>query len=876
MRDGRPQGLEALLAAAPDVVIRFDRDLRHLFINRAVETVTGQAPEYFLGRTNRELGMPEELCVLWERELGAVFESGQERRFEFTLDGIGGSRALEAYVVPERNAAGEVETILSFTRDRTESRRAEQDTRASEARYRELFEQALELIVLFDLDGLVVDLNPAAERTLGYRHGELVGRPLAAILAPEERDAAARRLASKLDGSDIESIFESVLLGKDGARIPIEATSKVVLRDGALNGVILVARDVRDRDASLAAVEASEQRFRGAFDGVAVGMVIADQDAVMLRVNAAFAEMVGYSTSELTGMRVDELVHPDDRDRFRSDITTLQSGLGARRTVADRRYVRKDGETIYVHVSVSAVIAADGTTEFLAAQVEDVSELRQTQLELQEIQTLHQAVIESSHDVLGVLDLDDTIRLVSHSVGSTLGYSEQELVRRSLLEFVHPDDRHAVEEAIQAAKRGETALVVRSRIIARDGGIRLWDGSLSPGLGGDGEPSFVVANLRDVTAQVELEDQLRHAQKMEAVGRLAGGVAHDFNNLLLVIGGYAALALEKVGAGGDGAEEIREVIGASAKAADLTSQLLAFSRRQVMNPETLDLGAIVGDMVRLLRRLIGEHVELTTVWPDEPTLIVADKTQIEQVIANLAVNARDAMPGGGELSIEVARSADRQLALLVVRDTGTGIDAVTAAQIFEPFFTTKGMEGTGLGLSMVHGIVNQSGGQIAVDSEPGRGTAFTISLPLVQGNAEREEAIPALEARGGSETVLLVEDEPAVRAIVARILGDHGYRLLVAQNGAEGIAHARAASGAIDLVLTDLVMPGLSGRDTAAAVSELKPGIKVLFMSGYTDDAVLHFGGLEPGVEFLQKPFSAEELAHRVRSLLDGAAPAGG
>jgi len=724
------------------------------------------------------------------------------------------------------------------------------------------------MVAVLDREGRLVEVNPALLRMLGHSKQELIGRPVALIVAPEAYEATATRLARQFDGTELASLDEVALLTGDGRRVPTEVSSQVILHDELPVGVLMIARDVRERVAARAALEESERRLRGVFDGVAVGMAFTDPAAALLRVNAAFAEMLGYSPSELTGVPVRELVHPDDRAVFAADIEKLRGRLGPRRVVADRRYLRKDGETIFVHVSVSAVRGADGSTQFLAAQVEDVTELQRVQAALAESQALHGVVIESSPDVLAVLDLDGTIRLVSPSIQASLGYSEQELVGRNLVELLHPADRQTAQAAFEAAGGGRTGSLNRLQVVAKSGAVRVWEGTVAPGAVNGDELTFLVANARDVTNRVELEDQLRQAQKMEAVGRLAGGVAHDFNNLLTVIRGYAELGLRKLD-GGDGSAEIEGVMAAADKAGSLTAQLLAFSRRQVLKTETFDLGDVAAAMVELLRRLIGENVELTTVLPNEPTFVHADRAQIEQVVVNLAVNASDAMPDGGSLSIEVARTADQRQALLVVRDDGAGMDALTAAQIFEPFFTTKGQQGTGLGLAMVSGIISQSGGQIAVESEPGQGTTFTISLPRADGVAAPAEPVAATPAAGGAETILLVEDDPAVRAVVTSMLDQRGYRLVTAAGGEEALALARATPGTVDLLITDLMMGGLNGRETAEAVREHQPQAKVLYMSGYTDAAVIRVSGHESRISFLQKPFSGDELARRVRELLD-------
>ena len=382
--------------------------------------------------------------------------------------------------------------------------------------------------------------------------------------------------------------------------------------------------------------------------------------------------------------------------------------------------------------------------------------------------------------------------------------------------------------------------------------------------------------------RAKLEAQLRQAHKLEAVGRLAGGIAHDFNNILLAIRGNGELALDALKDGADATEEVEEMVAAAARAASLTMQLLAYSRRQVLQAEVLDLNDVVRDMDKLLRRMIGADVELHAVLGDEAVQISADRSQIEQVIANLAVNARDAMPEGGVLTLEVATSEidsehvidlpPGRYAKLIVTDTGLGMDPETVAKVFEPFFTTK-EEGTGFGLSTVHGIVLQSGGSIWVYSEVDHGTTFKVYLPLVEQAQPLESRLPdeaPVVARSAGETILLVEDDPHVQRIVRNILTRSGYRVLAADGAKEALQLAEAANGStIHLLLSDLVMPGTSGRELAVQVQALRPDISVLYMSGYTDDAVIRRGVLEAGMAFIQKPFGADDLVRRVREVLD-------
>ncbi len=498
-----------------------------------------------------------------------------------------------------------------------------------------------------------------------------------------------------------------------------------------------------------------------------------------------------------------------------------------------------------------------------------------------------------AHDVarIGTWEMDDVVRRTStwspslrelYGVGGDVPASFD-----SFLQLVHPDDRQHVVEAVQQALEEGGDYEFEHRIRRPDGEV-LWLLSRGRVLTDEqGAPVRVLGVAMDVTEAKDaeakhekLEHQLRQAQKLEAVGRLAGGVAHDFNNLLLAIRGYTEIALRAGARGEDTRDEIEQIQSAADRAAALTSQLLAFSRQQVLRPQVLDLNDVVGGMEKLLRRLIGEDVDLEAVVADEPVCVDADLGQLEQVLANLAVNARDAMPRGGRLVLEVSSVAlgdeaatdlpPGRYAVLAVSDTGCGMDAETAAQIFEPFFTTKS-DGTGLGLATVHGIVQQSGGSIWVSSEPGAGTTFRVHLPLVEQRAiAPPRAVPASCGESGGETILLVEDDRQVRRVVAEMLGDRGYSVLEASSGEEALRLADPQNGRVDLLLSDLVMPGMGGREIAERFKKLHPAAPVLYMSGYTDDAVVRRGVLDRSAAFIEKPFGSDDLARRVRQLLDG------
>ena len=466
---------------------------------------------------------------------------------------------------------------------------------------------------------------------------------------------------------------------------------------------------------------------------------------------------------------------------------------------------------------------------------------------------------------------------------------ELEPTYEAFLDWVHPDDRALVDRAVSESLEGGTDFEIDYRFRRRDGSEG-WMESRGRGITDDeGAPMRSIGVAVDITdrhvaeeLRTKLEQQLRQAHKLEAVGRLAGGVAHDFNNILLAIRGNGELALDALKHDADPIEEVEEMVAAAERAAALTNQLLAFSRRQVLQAEVLDLNEVVTDMDKLLRRMIGEDIELNAVVSADPALVNADRSQIEQVIANLAVNARDAMPGGGLLTLEVTTTeigAEKQVdlapglyAMLSVSDTGIGMDSETVAKIFEPFFTTK-EEGTGFGLATVHGIVVQSGGSIWVYSEIDHGTTFKVFLPLAEQAAASLESkatakVAAITESAG-ETILLVEDDPHVQRIVKNILSRSGYRVLSAGGAEEALRLAADKGDTIHLLLSDLVMPGTSGRELAEQIQVLRPDISILYMSGYTDDVVIRRGVLEAGMAFIQKPFGADDLSRRVRELLD-------
>ena len=464
-----------------------------------------------------------------------------------------------------------------------------------------------------------------------------------------------------------------------------------------------------------------------------------------------------------------------------------------------------------------------------------------------------------------------------------VGHERRQMVGDELYRSIHADDLDTVKSAVARAVDARSDFVVEYRQRMADGTVRWRQLRGHVEVDADGEPAHVIGVTIDVTEQRTIERQLRMAQKMEAVGQLAGGIAHDFNNILTAILGHSELLMELLDDSSPAARAASRIREAGEMASRLTRQLLAFSQRQVLRPEVLQLNTVVARTRVLFGRLLGETIAVVTVLADDVWKVFADAGQIEQILLNLAINARDAMPQGGTLTIgtsnvevdEISAAGQEGMrpgryVVVAVSDTGIGMDRETQAHIFEPFFTTKGRgHGTGLGLATVYGIVKQSAGYIAVSSQVGKGTTFEVYLPAAPDTAEVSGERQVTPAVGGHETVLLVEDQQEVRNATHDMLARYGYTVLAASSGAEALDLAARQGGAIDLLLTDVVMGGMSGRELARRLAEVRPTVRVLYMSGYTDDAIVRHGVLAPGVAFLHKPFSPRALASKVREVLD-------
>jgi PAS domain S-box-containing protein len=754
-------------------------------------------------------------------------------------------------------------------------------------RYRRLLENAGDAFLVHDAEGRLCYVNSAACDSLGYTREELLAVPVTGFEVG-------------VTPADLLSIWTDALSGKvfnvegthrrkDGSTFPVEVKVSRVDWDGG-DRIAVICRDATDRKRAEAELRESEGRIRSIIDSLPSGMhfyrLEPDGRLVFAGANPAADRILGVDNNRFVGKTIEEafpaLASTEIPDRYRK--------AAAEGIPWDTEQVVYDGGEIRGAYEVHAFRTGPGA---MATVFSDITGRKRAMERLRRSEEEFRNFFRSAPMMLHSIDKDARIVAVNDRWLEVMGYSAGEVLGRQLYDFLTEESaRYSREVAVPEFLVTGFAKEISYRFVKKNGEII--DVLLTSAAERDSEGRFVrsMAVTEDVTERKraeserrKLEAQLQQAMKMEAVGRLAGGVAHDFNNLLTAIIGNIELAAMKLSASHPVAGMLGEANKAAERAAALTQQLLAFSRKQIIEPRVLDLNELISGLRMMLDRLIGEHIELETSLGEGLGAVRIDPGQFEQILANLVVNARDAMPDGGRIGISTSNAdiledygeahpetrAGRYV-LLAVSDTGQGIPEDVRPHIFEPFFTTKPKgSGTGLGLSTIYGVAKQAGGSVEVRTQPGKGTTFEIYLPRV----EEELSRPAAGFRkggmpAGDETVLVVEDEDIVRELCVRVLSRLGYKVLSAPNGRAALELAGSFGGRIDLLVTDVVMPGMNGRETADRLAGIHPEAKVLFASGYTEDAIVRHGVLEEGVSFIAKPYSPAVLAEKIREILDG------
>jgi PAS domain S-box-containing protein len=816
----REQRFRALTDTSPTVIFVW-RDQHLLFVNPAAELATGYSKDELLAIPFLDLVHPEQREMLRERAAARWRGGSAPNRYEIRLVRKDGEEcwldfAAGPFVQWENQSA-----VLGCGIDVTERKLMEQALAEREARLVAVLQQAVDAIVTIDQRGLIESVNPALERMFGYRPEEVLGRNVSMLMPSPDRERHEGYLASYVGGGIAKIIGigrEVSAQRKDGSLFPVDlAVSELQIGEKRLFCGFL--RDLTER-------QHAEWEYRTILETAIDGFWLVDMEARLIEVNDSYCAMSGYSRDELLQVRIQDIEADETPEEIRAQIERVIAQGSCR---FERRHRRKDGTLFDVEVSTRFLPLRGG---IFVVFVKDISARRQAEREQSEAsRRLERQVEERTASLARAMEEMRESRLAA------LDMMQDAVLARDQLDAVNTDLRREVAERQRAE-----------------------------------------------TEKAQIEEQLRQGQKIEAIGRLAGGVAHDFNNILGVITGFGELAREELAPDHAARASLDEVLAAAKRATSLTRQLLAFSRKQVMRPETIDVNSLVGDLERMLRPMLGEDIELRLRLGESVGTVVADPSQIQQIIMNLAINARDAMPRGGALTIETANTefaeeyveahpptVPGRFVMLAISDSGVGMDAATRERCFEPFFTTKPEgRGTGLGLSTVYGIVKQNEGYVWVYSEPGMGTTFKIYLPRVDHPSGSLRVVePEAEVATGSETILVVEDTEGLRRMIRKMLEGAGYAVLDAADGEAALEVAAAHPGAVDLLLTDVVMPKLGGNELARRLAAQRPGLRVLFMSGYTEGAISQQGVLSEGVSLLEKPFTRDTLTRAIRRALD-------
>ncbi len=751
---------------------------------------------------------------------------------------------------------------------------------ARERLYSAAVQSSNDAIITKSLDGNITGWNPGAERLFGYPAEEAIGRHVGVIVPPERSDEVQQSLARVRRGESIER-HDTVRLRKDGGEVQVSLSiSPIKSQAGDIIGASQIARDITEsRRTELALRQQTEERRR-IFEASQDLILIIDSRGNIAQISPSCEPILGYRPEEMIGRNCDDFIHPDHVENARVEIRALRRGEQPK--LADTRGLHKDGREVWL--SWLGTWSEPVKRYFFVGR--DMTESRKAQEILRENERMARNIVETALDAFIQTDQHDAILNWNTQAEKMFGWQREEALSKGLIELIaRESDRHDLNERRERFLSSGHDDILRQRTEIR---VRRRDGTeftseLSVTALETQNGVVFNAFFRDLTDKIAAEERVRHAEKMEAIGQLTGGIAHDFNNILTVITGTIEILAGAVANEPQLAAIARMIDEAAGRGAELTQHLLAFARRQPLQPMEVDVNSLIVDTAKLLRPTLGEHIQIESAFADETCPATVDPTQLATALLNLALNSRDAMPDGGKLIIETGSAyldenyagmndvRPGRYAMIAVSDTGLGIPAAIIDKVFNPFFTSKGPgKGTGLGLSMVYGFVKQSAGHIRIYSEEGYGTTIKMYLPPGTGASLAGETAAAAEIEGGHETVLVVEDDRLVLNYVLTQLHALGYATLNASNAADALSLVNDGA-AFDLLFTDVIMPGtMNGSQLAGAIQKGRPNLKVLFTSGYTENAIIHHGKLDSGVLLLAKPYRKSDLARMVRKALDG------
>jgi len=741
---------------------------------------------------------------------------------------------------------------------------------------------ATDAMYVKDVNGRYLLFNSAASRATGKSAEEVIGNDDTILLSAEDARMAMKQDRQIIDSGQVQTYEQYVKIPGSIGKIFLTTKGPIFAENGEVSGLFGVSRDITERKELQTMLLESEARFHTAFAQAAVGQAMTDTEGNFIQVNKAYCDITGYTEQELQAMSIESITHPEDFPGCMKHISELLSGK-ANSFIIEKRYITKSGDPVWIRNSTAAVRDRLGNISNLIALSEDITERKKAEVCLSASEEKYRSIFEETKDVIFISTPEGRFIDVNPVGLEWLGYSSLEELQKIDIPndlYVNAQDRILFQEAVERQGHVKDFEVQLKKTNGQQITVRITATVVRD------EKGRVVSYrgvMRDVTLEKTLEHQIMQAQKMEAVGQLAGGIAHDFNNILSAITGYGHLVLMQVQADSPLRPYVEQILESSERAAMLTQNLLTFSRKQIITPQPGRINEIIRNVAPVLTRLIREDIELKLELSIEDSTVEVDRLQIEQLMMNLATNARDAMPNGGILTIGTQKmhmdatfveahgyGKIGTYAVISVEDTGVGLDEKTKARIFEPFFTTKELgKGTGLGLAMAYGVVKQNSGYINVYSEVGKGTTFRIYLPEITSTVEQIEDVEIQSPLGGTETILLVEDDQALRKLAITLLDKYGYTVIGASDSDEALARFIEYKESIDLLITDVVIPKRSGIEVFEEIKKLNPEIKVLFLSGYAKDITQNKGILNTNVNFLQKPVSPNTFLKKVREILD-------
>jgi two-component system, cell cycle sensor histidine kinase and response regulator CckA len=869
----------AFMNHLPSVAVIRDLEGRYLFVNETVLQAFSNTREEWLGKTVDDL-WPPEVAEKFKAQDRLALETKKPLRAMETLRHAHGLRHYLYYTFPIIDPEGSPVMIGTNAVDVTEH--LETQT------HLERLLASSPVAIYTCAPGGDYPLNYMSENVkalTGWEAQNFLDDASFWVnhLHPEDRPVILKKLASSWpqDHQGLEYRF----LAKDGAYRWMHDELKLVGdKDGNPVEITGVWMDITERKQIELELEEAHNRLQTLIQALPLATISLDREGRVIGWNPAAEKIFGWKQSEVLG-RPHPIIPPGQENAYKQLLAQHLAGESFEALTLKRR--RRDGALLDIRLFSAPLHDSRGEIVGAMAVMEDITEAMQVREALRESEAKFRLTFDQAPIGASIASLDFRFQQVNAELCRITGYSAAELISRTFLDITHPDDRaDSVTQAEKLARGDIDQYQLDKRYMRKDGEVAWVRLSVRLAKDAGGAPLYYLAMMEDITARKTLEAQLLQAQKMEAVGRLAGGVAHDFNNLLMTIMGYSELIRSSLVKDDPLHKYSGDILKATERAASLTQQLLTFSRQQMVQPQVLDLNRVIADLEKMLRRLIGEHIELSIMAGPDLGAVKADPGQINQIIMNLALNARDAMPKGGLLTLKTAnvdfaaRHTCRfdlvppgRYVALSVRDTGSGMDSETLDHIFEPFFTTKETgKGTGLGLPMVYGIVKQNQGCIEVDSRPREGTIFTIYLPRLAAAVKPAgtTATPAAKLEG-SETILLVEDEDGLRTLLCRFFRLFGYNVIEARHGGEALLLCERHQGPIHLMVTDVVMPQMSGKELADRLAPLHPEMSVFFMSGYTDSDLSSYGAPESPQHFISKPFRPMDLVKKVRDFLDAA-----